>query len=79
LSARSTFIPNYLKARSPQGLRRLMFQKNLKDGKQYNYFSVEFVNAPKDPHWVAWFYEDITDNFTGKIKEILGEVENGGG
>lgn len=56
-----------------------MFQKNLKDGKQYNYFSIEFVDSPKDPHWVAWFYEDISDNFTGKIKEIIGEVDNGGG
>lgn len=79
MSAKSTFIPNYLKARSPQGLRRLMFQKNLKDGKQYNYFSIEFVNTPKDPHFIAWFYEDINDNFNGKIKDIMGEVDNGGG
>lgn len=57
-----------------------MFQKNLKDGKQYNYYSIESVIEPGKPlYFIAWFYEDINDNFTGKIKEIIGEVDNGGG
>lgn len=46
-----------------------MFQKNLKDGKQYAYFSIQFVEKV----WVAWYYEDLTDNFNGKIKEIMSD------
>lgn len=56
-----------------------MFQKNLKDGKQYNYFSIEFVADSKAPYFIAWFYEDLTDNFTGKIKEIMTEGSGNGG
>lgn len=46
-------IPNYISAGSPQGLRRLMLQNNLKYGKQYNYFDIQFVNGK----WFVWFFE----------------------
>jgi len=50
-----------------------MFQRNLKDGRQYSYFSIQFAEGA----WVAWFYEDLLDNFNGKIKEILTEGGDG--
>lgn len=75
MSTRSSLIPDFLKARSPQGLRRLMFLKNTKDGKQYNYFSIQFVGDG----WVAWYYRDLADNFTGQVKEIFEGEPNGGG
>lgn len=67
MSARSTLIPDFIKARSPAGLRRLMFQNNLKDGKQYNYFSIQFASGS----WVAWYYRDLRDNFTGQVERIM--------
>lgn len=52
-----------------------MFLKNTKDGKQYNYFSIQFVGDG----WVAWYYRDLADNFTGQVKEIFEGEPNGGG
>lgn len=69
MAYRSELIPDFLKARSPEGLRRLMLERNLKDGKQYNYFSIQQSNG----YWFAWFYVDLTDNFTGKIEKIITE------
>ena len=48
-------IPNYIAARSQKGLRRLMLLKNTKEGKEYNYFDIQFVNGK----WVAWFYQKV--------------------
>jgi len=50
-----------------------MFQRNLKDGKQYSYFSIEFVSDPNGGYWVAWYYRDLRDNFNGQIEEIISE------
>lgn len=52
-----------------------MFQKNLKDGFQYSYFSIQFVSDPKGNYWVAWFMRDMRNNFNGQIEEILTEAE----
>ena len=46
-------IPNYLSAGTAQSLRRLMLMNNLKNGKQYNYFDIQFVNGK----WFVWFFE----------------------
>jgi hypothetical protein len=46
-------IPNYITARSLLGLRRLMLQNNLRNGKEYSYFDIQFVGGA----WVAWYLE----------------------
>jgi len=50
-----------------------MFQLNLRDGRQYNFINIQFA----DGYWVAWYYDDLTENFTGKVKEIIGEGGDG--
>lgn len=50
-----------------------MFQHNAKHGMQFNYISFQFV----DGYWFAWYYMDLTDNFTGKVKEIFEENVDG--
>jgi len=46
-----------------------MFENNASSGVQYNYISIQFV----DGYWYAWYYKDITDNFTNQVKEIFKE------
>lgn len=55
-------IPNYLSAGSPKGLHRLMLLNNIKNGKQYNYFDIQFVNGK----WFVWYFEfeNLTDLLT---------------
>jgi ribosomal protein S6 len=56
-------VPNFIKATSPQGLRRLMYQVQIKDRMQYVFFDISFVSG----YWHAWyFYEPKTD--TDKVK-----------
>lgn len=56
-------VPNFVKATSPQGLRRLMYQVQIKDRMQYKFFDIGFV----DGSWIAWyFYEPKTD--TAKLE-----------
>jgi len=45
-------VPNFVKAASPLGLRRFMYQVQLKDSMQYNFFDISFV----DGFWFAWYY-----------------------
>ena len=44
-------IPNYLKASSPTGLRRLMYKLQVNDMHEYRFFDVQFVNG----YWFAWY------------------------
>jgi hypothetical protein len=55
LDAKLNNIPNFLKAKSPQGLRRLMLLNNVKSVIQYTYHDIQFVNGD----WYAWYYEPI--------------------
>jgi len=48
-------IPNYLKARSPQGLRRLMLLNNAKYSTFFEYVYIQFTEG----NWYAWFYRDV--------------------
>ena len=41
-------------ASSPQGLRRLMLNNNVKKGIQFKYFDIQNVKNK----WYAWYYED---------------------
>jgi len=63
----STRIPNFLKARSEIGLRRLMLRNNTKHGMQFDY-QIMFAKAS----WYAWYYLDIESDFTvqDEVKEV---------
>lgn len=64
-------VPKYIKAGSPEGLRRLMMQVQLKDSMQYKFFDISFVNG----NWYAWyFFEPKSD--TDKLKAAK-ELVNG--
>ena len=46
-------VPNFIRASSPFGLRRLCLKKNLMDNMEHDY---EIVHDGK--HWYAWFIEE---------------------
>lgn len=48
-------IPNYLKARSLVGLRRLMLRNNARHGCYFPYFDIQFVQG----YWYAFFFQSI--------------------
>lgn len=45
-------LPKYVKATSPEGLRRFMYMVQAKDKMQYNFFDISFV----DGYWYAWYF-----------------------
>lgn len=55
VEARLDKIPNFLKAQSPQALRRKMFLNNMQKNIQYVYHSIQFVNG----EWYAWYYAEM--------------------
>lgn len=69
-------IPNYIKAASPIGLRRLMLETQRRDSMQYNFFDIQFANG----FWFAWYVKkantDVEKNDV--VNELMGEPENGG-
>lgn len=52
VEARLDYIPSFLTAASPIGLRRLMLENNQKHKKMIKYFDIQFVNGK----WYAWYY-----------------------
>jgi hypothetical protein len=58
-------IPNFLTAQTPQGLRRLMLLNNLKYGRQYNYFDLQFVNGK----WFVWYFD------REKVENLLSQAD----
>jgi hypothetical protein len=63
LDARLDKIPNFIKAKTVEGLRRFMLLNNMKHVMQFNYHDIQFVNG----YWYAWFYESVD----------MGELANG--
>lgn len=59
---RATLIPNFLRASSPQGLRRVMLSNNARLGAMVQYFSIQQVTDRNKSYWIAWYYEDIQSN-----------------
>lgn len=59
MSKHSAHIPDYITAQSPQGLRRLMFQKNAQAGTQFRYFDIQQYDDGNKKRWIAWFYRDL--------------------
>ena len=58
-------VPNFIRAASPLGLRRLCLKKNLMDNIEHDY---EIVHDGK--HWYAWFREEAEI----KLKEKNGSL-----
>jgi hypothetical protein len=58
-------VPNYIKAASPQGLRRFMLQAQIKDKTQYLFFDIQFNNG----YWFAWYRPNPTTD-TDKIQTM---------
>ena len=49
-------LPNYLKAKTPRGLRLLCIKNNAKLSSTIQYFDIQFVKG----YWYAWYYEPLT-------------------
>ena len=56
-------IPNFITAKSPRGLRRLMVQKAAKTGKWYSYYDISFDGK----QWVAWYNEKAEDAVENEV------------
>jgi len=53
-------IPNYIEATSPRGLRRLMFDTNVKAKSMHQYFDIQtHVNRRGKTLWIAWYYAEM--------------------
>ena len=50
-------LKNYITAKSPMGLRRLMLQNNAKKGFTFKYSDIQFVKGK----WYAWYDEYISN------------------
>lgn len=69
LEARLDKIPNFITAKTPQGLRRAMLLNNIKTSVQFVYHDIQFVNG----QWYAWYYEamkasEIADADTNRAR-----------
>lgn len=58
----SDWIPDFITAQSPMGLRRMMFITNAKAGTQFKYFDIQlFKDENGKTKWIAWFYRRLDD------------------
>lgn len=58
----SSWIPNFITAATPMGLRRKMFERNAKAGAKLQYFDIAQINERGKLVWIAWFYEQVITN-----------------
>lgn len=62
MSNHSDNIPNFIEARSPKGLRVLMFKTNAKTGSLNKYFDISsYVDKSGKTRWIAWFFQRVED------------------
>ena len=62
---KSTAIPNFIKAGSPQGLRRLMLLNNARLKSFVNYFNIsQYTDEKGQLTFIAWYFEEIESNDT---------------
>lgn len=54
--AKSTLIPNFLKASTPDLLRESMLSNNISKNKFIRYQDIQEL---KDGSWICWYYDDI--------------------
>lgn len=60
--ANAKLIPQFVSARSPQGLRRAMIMINAKSGNWHKFFDIQFVAGK----WYGWYYKEVdTADITG--------------
>ena len=60
---RADSIPNFVKAQSPQGLRRVMLLNNVRLGSFVNYYGISSYRDDKNKLvFIAWFFESIKNN-----------------
>ena len=59
-------VPNFLKAKTPEELRVLMYENNIKAHTEFKYYDISFSKG----FWYAWYIQDIT-------KSLLKQVSNG--
>ena len=60
MTKHSDWIPDFITAQSPMGLRRLMFVTNAKSGTQFKYFDIkQFIDDKGKKRWIAWFYRSF--------------------
>jgi hypothetical protein len=48
-------VPHFIKARTPEALKRAMLDNNVRLKAFVGYFSIQFVNG----YWYAWYTIDI--------------------
>ena len=58
-------IPNYVSARSPQGLRRVMLMNNARTGYFHHYFDIQFVAGK----WYAWYFKTVGSDDVQTLEE----------
>jgi len=56
-------LPNYLKAKSAEGLKRLCSDNSIKKDRYFRY-QIVFDGS----FWFAWYEEDATDSIQNEIK-----------
>lgn len=54
-TGRVTVFPDFVRERSPERLRRAMFDNNVEHGVQFVYSNIQFV----DGEWYAWFHVEV--------------------
>lgn len=58
----SDWIPDFIQAQTPMGLRRMMFITNAKAGTQFKYFDIQlYKDESGKTKWIAWFYRRLED------------------
>lgn len=62
MEARSSVIPNYIKAANPLGLRRLMLLTATKLNAQLKFFDIQYVVDGKEKYWIAWYCHDVLND-----------------
>lgn len=62
VEAKSLSIPNFVRASSPQGLRRSMLMNNARLGAFVVYHSIQAVSEKGKIVWYAWFFEELKNN-----------------
>lgn len=63
-------IPNFIKARSPQGLRGLCLKKNLESKKFNEYRDFQEITDKTGKWYICWYFEEVDEEelLNGNIK-----------
>lgn len=66
-------VPNFLRASSSTGLRRLMLINNRKHKGFVKYFNIQWVD--NEERWYAWYF--VTEETAQLEQTLRGEVQEG--